>query len=70
MYNSPTSSGSQFCHNAHERMINRKPSARTKERSMTTMNIVSDIVKFVIQAILLSPAAIEVMVRVRVIFIT
>ena len=59
--NAPTSNGSQFCHNAHERMISRKPSARTKDRSITAMiGKLVCIIEFIIQTILLSPAAIEV----------
>lgn len=35
--NTPTRRGSQFCHNAHERMIKRNPNARTNERSITAV---------------------------------
>lgn len=31
----PTSSGSQFCHSAQERMISKKPTARTNDRRIT-----------------------------------
>lgn len=33
----PTRRGSQFDHKAHERMINRKPTARTKDRRITAV---------------------------------
>jgi hypothetical protein len=33
----PTSSGSQFAHRAQERMMSRKPTARTKESKITAI---------------------------------
>lgn len=33
--NSPTKRGSQFVQSAHERMISKKPTARTKDKRMT-----------------------------------
>lgn len=33
----PTSKGSQFDHKAHERIINRKPAARTKDKRITAV---------------------------------
>lgn len=51
---SATSKGSQLCHNAHDRMIIKKPTARTKERRMTVlrpaamaarMRLVTDVVE-------------------------
>jgi len=38
--NSPTRSGNQLAHNAHERIIRRNPTARKKERKITA-NILS-----------------------------
>ena len=36
--NAPTRRGSQFDHRAHERMINRNPTARTKDKRMTAVD--------------------------------
>ena len=55
----PTSTGNQFCHRAQERMINRKPTASTKDRRITALNWLEK-QNYKRKTVLRNPAAIDV----------